>query len=47
MWLGGKFKMEIGIKIVRFLNCKEKIFIVVNIFLGVFSKLYFFKKYVL
>lgn len=37
--------MEIGTKIIRFLNRKEKILIVVNIFSGVSSKLYFFKKY--
>lgn len=34
--------MEIGTKIVRFLNRKERILIVVNIFSGVSSKLYFF-----
>lgn len=38
--------MEIGTKIVRFLNRKERILIhvVVNIFSGVSSKLYFFIK---
>lgn len=37
--------MEIGTKIVRFLNRKERILIGVNIFSGVSSKLYFFLKY--
>lgn len=36
--------MEIGTKIVRFLHRKERILIVVNIFSGVSSKLYFFFK---
>lgn len=34
--------MEIGTKFFRFLNHKERILIVVNIFSGVSSKMYFF-----